>query len=150
MESSIDNQEIRGLDDLLTFHMRWSYRTNPLSSGSPTSPTYSVTTRDDLRDDVTTEEIEKFEVDEENRRAAAKARDQKEDDLLALCGLTRGDFCRLRGVSRSGDVLHVETRENGMHMRSVEAVRNEHYIRSYGDDCDTTYEYYEFRIPEEK
>jgi len=97
--------------------------------------------------DVTATEIVKFHEEEQRRLAAEQERKKKESGLLALCGLTHSDFVRFRGVYREGDELVVETRENGVSMRSVNAIRNIHYKSSEPDDFDTTYEYYRFAIP---
>jgi len=43
--------------------------------------------------------------------------------------------------------LFVTTRENGMGGRSIDAIQNENYIKSYADEFDATYEHYEFKIP---
>lgn len=97
--------------------------------------------------DVTATEIVKFQEEEQRRIVAAQEQEKKESDLLALCGLTHSDFVRFRGVRREGDDLVVETRENGVSMRSVSAIRNIHYKSSEPDDFDSTYEYYRFSIP---
>ncbi len=85
------------------------------------------------------------------KEAAAKAWGERqaaaESELLALCGLTHGDFVRFRNVYRDGGTLHVETRENGVDAVSVGAIRNPNYRSQHTDDGDCTYEHYEFAIP---
>lgn len=84
-------------------------------------------------------------------RARRAARTRREKKLLALCGLKRSDFCRLRDVFIDKDdpgILYVRTRENGIHGRSIEAIHNENYLDSQAEGCgDSTYEWYRFRIP---
>jgi len=96
---------------------------------------------------ATDEEVAAFRVKREEVKARRVRQHELEAEFLALCGLTHGDFSRFRSVFRDGDVLHVETRENGTNTRSVGAIRNPHYLRSCADDFDGTYEHYEFRVP---
>jgi hypothetical protein len=98
--------------------------------------------------DVTATEIMKYQEEVERREGVAQEQERKEKELLSLCGLVPEDFVRFRGVSREGNELVVETRENGVSMRSVNAIRNVNYISSKPDEFDRTYEYYTFKIPE--
>jgi len=97
--------------------------------------------------DATAEEIEAFENEEKRRQEQAKIKEEKETELLNLCGLKHSDFIRFRNVYREGNILTVETRENGVNARSVDAIRNKYYKNSMADEGDSTYEYYEFEIP---
>ena len=100
--------------------------------------------RDATPDEVEAWKSRRAEV-AKNRANAA----EREATLLALCGLSHSDFSRFRGVYREGDILCVETRENGTNTRSVGAIQNPHYLRSSADDFDSTYEHYEFSVPAE-
>lgn len=102
---------------------------------------------DDLVD-ATDEEIEAFERKEKERQDRRLEMHKKEKELLSLCGLSHNDFVRFRNVYKYENKLHVETRENGVGGRSVDAIRNENYITSHADSFDSTYEYYQFNIPE--
>lgn len=93
--------------------------------------------------------ITEYEKEEKQRKIIAQEKEKKEKELLSLCGLTHGDFVRFRCVWREGNELVVETRENGVHQRSVNAIRNVNYMSSEPDDFDITYEYYTFKIPVE-
>ena len=93
-------------------------------------------------------EIHKFERKEAEIAQNRALQNEKETKLLELCGLGHDDFVRFRGVYRDGEILHVETRENGVGARSSDAIKNPNYLRSYPDQFDTTYEYFEFQIPE--
>ena len=97
---------------------------------------------------ATPEEIERFKKEKKEHEQKLQALHDKEAKLLARAGLKHEDFVRFRGCYIEGDKLIVETRENGVNERSVEAIRNPNYITSYPDDGDPTYEYYEFRIPQ--
>lgn len=100
--------------------------------------------------DAAPEEIGVFESGERRRQEQSEIRQKKETELLSLCELKHSDFVRFRSVYREGNVLTVETRENGVSARSVEAIRNKYYKNSKADEGDSTYEYYEFEIPPEK
>jgi hypothetical protein len=93
------------------------------------------------------EEINEFLKKEKENLENCESRLRKEVQLLFLCGLSHSDFVRFRDVEREGDKLIVWTRENGVNERSVDAIRNKHYLNSCADDFDSTYERYEFEIP---
>ena len=101
------------------------------------------------RGEVCTEEEQKTGRSEEIGIYKGEKKGQDEAELLALCGLKHSDFVRFRGVYREGGELVVKTRENGVNMRSVNALRNPNYVRSVTDDFDSTFEYYHFAIPME-
>lgn len=99
--------------------------------------------------DATAEEVAEFEAKEAKWNARQERIHKHEAELLALCGLTHGNFCRFRGVSKEDGKLYVSTRENGVNSRSVDAIRNANYESSCSDDFDSTYETYVFTIPAE-
>jgi hypothetical protein len=96
---------------------------------------------------ATATEIMDYVVKEKQQEEQRIAREKRESELLALCGLKHEDFIRFRGVDRKDNILHVYTRENGIGERSSEAIKNPNYIESCPDDYDSTYEWYEFNIP---
>jgi hypothetical protein len=110
-----------------------SYKTNLVNKEEFTKPSQ--------------EEINEFLKEEKENLENRESQLRKEVELLFLCGLTHSNFIRFRGVEREGDKLIVWTRENGVNERSVDAIRNKHYLSSCADDFDSTYERYEFEIP---
>lgn len=92
-------------------------------------------------------EVAEFLAKRAEVEARRKCQAEDEAALLALCGLSHGDFSRFCSVYLDGDVLYVRTRENGTNTRSVGAIRNPAYLRSAADDFDSTYEDYEFLVP---
>jgi len=96
------------------------------------------------------EEINGFMAEVLRREEEEQKRNEKERELLALCGLKHDDFVRIRDVfidKNEPGVLCVSTRENGVNGRSVEAIRNSNYLSSEPDEGDRTYEWYRFAIP---
>lgn len=108
----------------------------------------SISDRDDIRDDVTPEEIAEFENNEKERRRQEREQVSRELEMLNLCGLTHDDFVRFRGCWIEDGCLFVRTRENGIDSISTEAVRNSDFLNRQTDDCDHTYVTYQFNIQE--
>ena len=78
------------------------------------------------------------------------------DEILALLGLTEADVERFRDCwIRDDDEeprIVICTRTGGLNRETwPNKMLTSHpcYIHDYDDDCDTTYAYYEFVIPEE-
>jgi hypothetical protein len=97
--------------------------------------------------DATPDEIEQYLKTEKNMERLNKNNIIQEEKLLQLCKLKHSDFFRFRSVYEEEGILFVTTRENGMGGRSIDAIQNENYIKSYADEFDATYEHYEFKIP---
>lgn len=75
--------------------------------------------------------------------------------LLGMINCTRNDFQRYRDVylNKEGTVITVVTRLGGPNRKDYKQVFNnmmkhELYIQSYDDDFDSTYAYFEFKVPE--
>ena len=108
------------------------YHSWPIPEGTPASP----------------EQIAAYEAEKSAIAARRLQQEWEEARLLTLVGLVPENFCRLRDVFISEGELVVSTRENGMGMRSVEAMRNPNYIDSHTDEGDSTYEWYRFKLKE--
>ena len=99
---------------------------------------------------ATAKQIAMFHAERKRIKKERARWDAQNDALLSLCGLSKSDFSRFREVWREDTVLYVYTRENGMNTRSVGAIRNACYVSSRADDGDSTYELYEFQIPQKE
>ena len=90
------------------------------------------------------DEIAKFENEIKEREVRAAEHLRKETELLSRYGLSHDDFQRFREVYAENNQLIVRTRENGMDLVSVEAIRKPNYVSQHTDEFDSTYEYYVF------
>jgi hypothetical protein len=93
---------------------------------------------------ATPDEIAAYEALDADRRRQAAEHEAKENALLAAYGLSRSDFCRFRSVSEKDGALVVETRENGIGGRSIDAIRKGNLLDTGTDDGDSTYQWYRF------
>ncbi len=75
--------------------------------------------------------------------------------LLGFIGLNKGIFMRYRDVylNKDGNIITVITRTGGNNRKDfrqsfTDIRKNENYIRDYDDEYDSTYCYFEFRVPD--
>jgi hypothetical protein len=93
---------------------------------------------------ATKTEVSAFVAESSRIEAEREARRQQEAAILARYGLAHDDFVRFRSCREADGVLYVETRENGVSERSVQAIKKGNVISAHADDGDPTYECYEF------
>lgn len=77
------------------------------------------------------------------------------DSILAMLGLTEADVERFRDcwmvVGEKEQRIVIETRTGGLNRETwpnKKLTSHPCFIIDYDDDCDPTYAYYEFEIPE--
>lgn len=75
--------------------------------------------------------------------------------LLGFIGLNKGIFMRYRDVylNKDGTIITVITRTGGSNRKDyrqsfTDIRKNINYIRDYDDEFDSTYCYFEFKVPE--
>lgn len=80
---------------------------------------------------------------------------EESEVMLGFIGVNKGMFMRYRDayLNPEGTIVTVVTRTGGNNRKDyrqsfTDARKNENYIRDFDDDFDSTYCYFEFKVPE--